>query len=57
MQGEASTLLGFTDYFRVELEWSKLLGTVLLLAPVPSGRCNNCRPEAVMKGRVRGSHR
>ena len=34
MQGEASTRLGFTDYFRVELAWAKLLG-VLLLAPVP----------------------
>ena len=35
MQGEASTRLGFTDYFRVELAWAKLLGAVLLLAPVP----------------------
>ena len=26
MQGEASTRLGFTDYFRVELAWVKLLG-------------------------------
>ena len=25
MQGEASTRLGFTDYFRVELAWAKLL--------------------------------
>ena len=33
MQGEASTRLGFTDYFRVELAWAKLLGAVLLLAP------------------------
>ena len=36
MQGEASTRLGFTDYFRVELAWAKLLGVVLLLAPVPA---------------------
>jgi hypothetical protein len=27
--------LGFPDYFRVELSWAKLLGIVLLLAPVP----------------------
>jgi DoxX-like family len=26
--------LGFPDYFRVELSWAKLLGVVLLLAPV-----------------------
>ena len=36
MQGEASTRLGFTDYYRVELAWATLLGTVLLLAPVPA---------------------
>ena len=40
MQGEASTRLGFTDYFRVEPAWAKLLGAVLLgavlLAPVPA---------------------
>ena len=36
MQGEASTRLGFTDYFRVELAWAKLLGAVLSLAPVPA---------------------
>jgi hypothetical protein len=36
MQGEASTRLGFTDYFRVELAWAKLLGAVLLLSPVPA---------------------
>ena len=36
MQGEASTRLGFIDYFRVELAWAKLLGAVLLLAPVPA---------------------
>ena len=29
MQGEAFTRLGFTDYFRVELAWAKLLGAVL----------------------------
>ena len=28
------THLGFPDYFRVELSWAKLLGIVLLLAPV-----------------------
>jgi hypothetical protein len=28
--------LGFPDYFRVELSWAKLLGIVLLLAPVPA---------------------
>jgi hypothetical protein len=28
--------LGFPDYFRVELSWAKLVGVVLLLAPVPS---------------------
>ena len=27
--------LGFPDYFRVELSWAKLLGLVLLVAPVP----------------------
>ena len=32
----AFTHLGFPDYFRVELAWAKLLGVVLLLAPVPS---------------------
>ena len=26
--------LGFPDYFRVELSWAKLVGVVLLLAPV-----------------------
>jgi hypothetical protein len=28
--------LGFPDYFRVELSWAKLLGVVLILAPVPA---------------------
>jgi hypothetical protein len=28
--------LGFPDYFRVELVWAKLLGIVLMLAPVPA---------------------
>lgn len=28
--------LGFPDYFRVELAWAKILGVVLLLAPVPA---------------------
>jgi uncharacterized membrane protein YphA (DoxX/SURF4 family) len=27
--------LGFPGYFRLELSWAKLLGAVLLLAPVP----------------------
>jgi DoxX-like family len=31
---EAFSQLGFPDYFRVELAWAKLLGVVLLLAPV-----------------------
>jgi hypothetical protein len=30
----AFTHLGFPAYFRVELSWAKLLGVVLLLAPV-----------------------
>jgi hypothetical protein len=30
------THLGFPDYFRVELSWAKLLGVVLLFAPVPA---------------------
>jgi DoxX-like family len=33
---EAFTRLGFPDYFRVELAWAKLLGVIVLLAPVPS---------------------
>ena len=33
---EAFTYLGFPDYFRVELSLAKLLGVVLLLAPVPA---------------------
>jgi hypothetical protein len=33
---EAFARLGFPSYFRVELAWSKLLGVVLLLAPVPA---------------------
>ena len=33
---EAFTRLGFPGYFRVELAWAKLLGIVLLLAPVPA---------------------
>src|SRR6266508_1833209 len=31
---EAFTHLGFPGYFRVELSWAKLIGVVLLLAPV-----------------------
>ncbi len=33
---EAFTHLGFPAYFRVELAWAKLLGVLLLLAPVPA---------------------
>ncbi len=33
---EMFTHLGFPDYFRVELSWAKILGVVLLLAPVPA---------------------
>lgn len=33
---EAFTHLGFPGYFRVELSWAKLLGVVVLLAPVPA---------------------
>lgn len=33
---ETFTHLGFPAYFRVELSWAKLLGVVLLLAPVPA---------------------
>ena len=33
---EAFAHLGFPAYFRVELSWVKLLGVVLLLAPVPA---------------------
>ena len=33
---QAFTRLGFPDYFRVELAWAKLVGVVLLLAPVPA---------------------
>jgi DoxX-like protein len=32
---EMFTHLGFPAYFRVELSWAKLLGVVVLLAPVP----------------------
>jgi hypothetical protein len=32
---EEFTHLGFPAYFRVELSWAKLIGVVLLLAPVP----------------------
>ena len=33
---EMFTHLGFPDYFRVELSLAKLLGVVLILAPVPA---------------------
>ena len=32
---EAFTHLGFPGYFRMELAWAKLIGAVVLLAPVP----------------------
>lgn len=32
---EMFTHLGFPDYFRLELSWAKLVGVVVLLAPVP----------------------
>ncbi|HEX3532508.1 MAG TPA: DoxX family protein [Thermoanaerobaculia bacterium] len=32
----AFTHLGFPAYFRVELSWAKLLGVMVLLAPVPA---------------------
>jgi hypothetical protein len=33
---QAFTRLGFPGYFRVELAWAKVLGVVVLLAPVPA---------------------
>ncbi len=33
---EMFTHLGFPGHFRVELSWAKLVGVVLLLAPVPA---------------------
>ena len=33
---EAFIRLGFPAYFRVELSWAKLVGVVLLVAPVPA---------------------
>ncbi|MBU8893970.1 DoxX family protein [Corallococcus sp. H22C18031201] len=33
---EAFTHLGFPNYFRLELSWAKLVGVVLMLAPVPA---------------------
>jgi len=33
---EEFTHLGFPGYFRVELSWAKLLGVLLMLAPVPA---------------------
>jgi hypothetical protein len=32
----AFTELGFPDYFRVQLAWAKILGILLLLAPLPA---------------------
>ena len=33
---DAFTHLGFPGYFRVELSWAKLIGVILLIAPVPN---------------------
>jgi hypothetical protein len=33
---QAITRLGFPAYFRVELAWAKLIGVVVLLAPLPA---------------------
>jgi polyferredoxin len=33
---EEFTHLGYPAYFRVELSWAKLLGVLLMLAPVPA---------------------
>src|SRR5947208_8767895 len=33
---EEFTHLGFPAYFRVELSWAKLVGVLLVLAPVPA---------------------
>jgi hypothetical protein len=33
---QAFTHFGFPGYFRVELSWAKLLGVMLMLAPVPA---------------------
>jgi hypothetical protein len=33
---DAFAHLGFPDYFRVQLAWAKILGIVLVLAPVPA---------------------
>ncbi len=33
---QAFAQLGFPDYFRVELSWAKLVGVLLLVAPVPA---------------------
>ena len=33
---DAFNHLGFPGYFRVELSWAKLIGVLLLLAPVPA---------------------
>jgi hypothetical protein len=32
---EVFTHLGFPDYFRVQLAWAKVIGVLVLLAPVP----------------------
>ncbi|MFN8095350.1 MAG: DoxX family protein [Vicinamibacteria bacterium] len=33
---QAFAHLGFPDYFRVELSWAKIVGVVVLLAPLPA---------------------
>ena len=33
---EAFAHLGFPDYFRVQLSWAKIVGVVVLLAPLPA---------------------
>ncbi|HWK12037.1 MAG TPA: DoxX family protein [Vicinamibacterales bacterium] len=33
---QAFTHLGFPGYFRIQLSWAKLIGVVLLLAPIPA---------------------
>ena len=49
----AFTHLGFPDYFRVELSVAKLLGVVLLLAPVPARLKNGRTPASRSPSRRR----
>ena len=46
---EAFTRLGFPAYFRVELALAKLLGVVLLLAPVPAAKPHASGPSPTAK--------